>query len=135
MTKRRSATQPKRLASTEARIAHIAGMMRTLRWRRGVSGPKLAVEWGLTEQRVRALAGEASRMVRAELEDPDYVAATLEVTLERIVLEGTDKDRIAAAKVWASIQPARVAADDDMGDERTQLTLAKALVSALESKA
>ncbi len=74
-------------------------------------------------------------MVRAELEDPDYVAATLEVTLERIVLEGTDKDRIAAAKVWASIQPARVAADDDMGDERTQLTLAKALVSALESKA
>jgi enoyl-CoA hydratase/carnithine racemase len=122
--------------TTETRLAHIAGLMRTLRWRRGVTGPQLAAEWGLTEQRVRTLAAEASKLVRAEIEDPNYVAVTLEMTLERIVLEGKDKDRIAAAKVWASLQPQRDS-DADEGDERSpdaQLAIAKALVTALESK-
>lgn len=140
VTSRRTKTQPrpdpKRSVTTETRLAHIAGLMRTLRWRRGVTGPQLAAEWGLTEQRVRTLAAEASKLVRAEIEDPNYVAVTLEMTLERIVLEGKDKDRIAAAKVWASLQPQRDS-DADEGDESSpdaQLAIAKALVTALESK-
>ena len=109
--------------------------MRTLQWRRGVTGPALAAEWGLTEQRVRTLAAEASKTVRAEIEDPNYVAVTLEMTLERIVLNGSDKDRIAAAKVWASLQPQRVVeVDEEVGGADAQLAIAKALVSALESK-
>lgn len=121
--------------TTEARLAHIATLMRTLQWRRGVTGPALAAEWGLTEQRVRTLAAEASRTVRAEIEDPNYVAVTLEMTLERIVLNGSDKDRIAAAKVWASLQPQRVVeVDEEVGGADAQLAIAKALVSALESK-
>ena len=93
--------------SVEARIDHIADLMRTLRWRTGETGRDLARDWCLSEQRVRELAAEASRRVRAEVTDPERVAITVSIALERALagaLEAKDWRAVATvAKTWGEI--------------------------------
>lgn len=98
-------------AATEAKIDHIASLMRSLKWRTGETGKVLAAEWDLTEKWVRELAAEASRRVYAEITDPHRVTVTVCTTLEKIVreadAEGDRKSAIDAAKAWADISGAR----------------------------
>jgi hypothetical protein len=97
-------------AVTEARIAEIASMMRSLEWRRGESGRALALVWGLSEDRVKHLAAEASRRVRAEVLDRDSVQETVACALDKVLRENAKKNGtkaartvIQAAKTWAVI--------------------------------
>jgi len=116
---------------TELRLDHIAKMMRALQWETGESGPALAKEWNLSVDRLKHLAAEASRRVRAEITDVDYVTATvcsaLQTVLRHAIAEsdnprmvaGPDgsmvegdpnksrKTVIEAAKTWADITGAR----------------------------
>jgi hypothetical protein len=92
--------------SVEARIEHIAELMRSLRWRTGETGKAFARQWDLSEQRIRELAAEASRRVRAEV-TPDRVSVSVGVPLEAALagaLEDKDWRAVAAvAKTWGEI--------------------------------
>ena len=94
-------------AATVVRIEHIAELMRTLRFVRGKTVKRLAAEWGLTEQRVRELSAEASRMVKAEITDPDRVTVTACGYVEwalREAKKAKDTRAIAPlAKAWAEL--------------------------------
>lgn len=72
----------------ENRINAIMDLMRDLRWRRGSSGPMLAKQWGLGEHRLKELAAEASRRLRAEYEDPERNAVSVYTTLEAVMFDG-----------------------------------------------
>lgn len=72
----------------ENRIHAIMDLMRDLRWRRGASGPMLAKQWGLHEQRVKEYAAEASKRLRAEYEDPERNAVSVYSTLETVMFDG-----------------------------------------------
>lgn len=71
--------------TTEARIGIIADMMRTLRFRRGRTAKRLAVEWGLSLSRVQKLTAAASKRVLEEFKDPERVSVKIGAALERIV--------------------------------------------------
>jgi hypothetical protein len=95
---------------TEARIAHIAGMMRRLEWIRGESGLALQVEWKLGKDRVEQLASEASKRVRAEVVDRDAVQETVACALDKVLRDASKKSGskaartvIQAAKVWSTV--------------------------------
>lgn len=72
-------------AVTEVRIERIAQMMRTLRFRRGLTAKRLAKEWGLGLDRVHELTAEASRRVCAEVKDPTATGAKVGSTLDRLL--------------------------------------------------
>ena len=97
-------------AHVEARIAHIADLMRGLKYRKGVTCKALAQEWDLSEQRIWELSAEASKRVRAEVTDPDRVGAKVCTVLERVLDDAVDdgdrKSAIDAAKQWAIISGA-----------------------------
>lgn len=94
-------------AATEARIIEIVDLMMRCRFRRGRTVKELAQRWELTEQRVRLLTAEASRRVRAQLGDPDEVAAdllpelhkTFRVVNQRARADGNPKMATAAASI------------------------------------
>lgn len=65
---------PEHTALTEARLAHIVGLMLSLKFRTGSTARKLAKEWGLSEDWVHKLTAEASKRVRAQI-NPDAVVA------------------------------------------------------------
>jgi hypothetical protein len=44
-------------------------IMRDGKWERGVSGPKLAEEWGISIHGIEAISSEAWRRVQAQVED------------------------------------------------------------------
>lgn len=92
---------------SEQRIAFIMGMMREWQWKRGVSGPILAKEWGLSADRVKDLAAEASKRVRAEVTDPERVSGTVGSALSKVLHDSMDdgdrKSVIDASKAWAQI--------------------------------
>ena len=97
-----------RMALTETRIAHIADLMRTMKFRTGDTIYKLVDEWGLGIDRVKQLSTMASRRVKDEIANPDHVTVTLCTALSQIVDEGMRpggdrKQVISAAKVWAEI--------------------------------
>jgi hypothetical protein len=96
-----------RAAVTEARIAHIAGMMRRLAWRTGESAPELAADWKLSRSAVEKLSAEASRRVRAELADPGEVTTIVTSALARVLHDalaaGDRRNAIRAAETWARI--------------------------------
>lgn len=71
--------------ATEARIEHIAGLMRTLEFRTGETVRELAAKWRLGAQRVRELSAVASKRVRAELTDPDRVVVKVTASLEKVI--------------------------------------------------
>lgn len=98
---------------TEQRIAHIMGMMRRWEWKRGESGPVLAEQWGLSVDRVKDLAAEASKRVLAEVTDPALVSGTVGMALQRVLDEGMEatgdakwhgrKLAVESSKAWAQI--------------------------------
>ena len=98
---------------TEQRIAHIMGMMRRWEWKRGESGPVLAERWGLSVDRVKDLAAEASKRVLAEVTDPALVSGTVGMALQRVLDEGMEatgdakwhgrKLAVESSKAWAQI--------------------------------
>lgn len=108
-------------APVEARIAHIAQMMRALRWKRGESVKRLAKAWGVAEQRVRELSADASKQVRGELADPAAVTTTVTAALEWALHEAKRQRKPQAiarvAKVWSDIigasAPRRLALSND----------------------
>ena len=113
---------------TEQRIAHIMGMMRRWEWRRGKTGPQLAALWGLSEDRVKDLAAEASKRVRAEVTDPARVSGTVGTALAKVLDDAMqDNDRksvIDASKAWAQIVGAMAPTKVDV--TTTEATPAKA---------
>lgn len=105
---------------TEARLHCIASLMREVKWIRGVSAMSLAKQWGISEQRVHELAAEASKRVRAEVEDPDSVRrdvnAALQKILEDSIQDGDRRHALSAAKIltWVmgTAAPTRVQVTD-----------------------
>jgi hypothetical protein len=91
---------PTHLASTEARIEHIAGEMRALRFVRGKTIRELAAEWGVQVGWVRKLSSTASRRVRIEVASPKAAQRDVMVTLRAIMVAGLapDGDKKAALK-------------------------------------
>lgn len=90
-------------ALTETRIAHVMSLMERLQFKRGTTVETLAAEWGLSETSVRHITTIASRRVRARLEDPDVVHASIAAKMCAIIETGEDRDAIAAAKAWSEI--------------------------------
>lgn len=93
----------------EARIEAIADCMRACQWRRGKSGAEFAANWGLSEQRVREIAAEASKRVRAEFEDPDRAVVNVYATLETVMLDGASSS--VPGEKAAAVQAARLMAE------------------------
>lgn len=72
----------------------------------GVTRPKLAAKWGITEMAVSKLATEASRRIRAQFEEP-MLRAKLMATLDGIVSFTSSRKEyrttIEAVKVLADL--------------------------------
>lgn len=96
--------EARRSGITEARIAHIADLMRNCQWVTGRSGKELAKEWGITYDYLRHLSAEASRRVKKECLDPEAVGAQVGAALSAAVREAMqDRDWKALAqlsRVW-----------------------------------
>lgn len=60
---------------TETRVAEVVEMMLRGKFRRGSTARKMALRWGVSEQRAREITALASKRVRASLTDPDELAA------------------------------------------------------------
>lgn len=118
---------------TEVRIAHIMGLFRSMRYKRGATPKRLAREWGLGLQRVYELQSQATQRIRKEIADPDYVTTKVCVALDKVIddsmreakgaqIKGRDSDGgevfldydpskpranvIQAGKVWAQLSGA-----------------------------
>lgn len=74
-------------ALSQARAEEIAVTLRDGTFRNGVTLRAFAAKWNLTEHRVYELSGLASKKVRAEVTDPDRVAAKGFAMLESIADE------------------------------------------------
>lgn len=62
-------------ALTEARVVEVVELMMAGTFRRGSTVRELAQRWGVGEHRAREITALASRRVRAQLTDPDELAA------------------------------------------------------------
>jgi hypothetical protein len=129
---------------TEMRLAEMMAVMRTLQWQKGITGPVFAEKWGLSLTRIEHLSAEAWRRVKAEVNDPDRVGATVGTAIEQVMIEalndkGGERNQsrkivVEAAKVWAAIAGANA-------PTKTELTgkdgapLAISLDRLLEAKA
>lgn len=93
-------------AASELRIEEIAQTLRDGTFRNGTTLQAFADRWGVTLHRVHELSGAASKKVRAEITDPDRVAAKGYAYLERIAddaMDGDAMDRklaLAAVDTW-----------------------------------
>jgi len=100
--------------------------MRELKFRTGVTGKALAVEWDLPMGVVSQITTEASRRVRAELGDHDRVLSKVSVALDRVIDEAIDKgDRhavIKAVQVWAQVTGAGAAQKVQLQQDLTALS-------------
>lgn len=76
-----------RQAKTEIRIEEIAATLRDGSYRNGSTLRDFAAKWGLTLDVVHTLSAQASKRVRAEVTDPDRVAAKGFAMLESIADE------------------------------------------------
>lgn len=81
----RTTQKPAHTASTEARVEHIADLMRSLEFRTGETTRELAAKWRITVQRVWELSSIASKRVRAELTDPDRIVVKVAAALEKVI--------------------------------------------------
>lgn len=72
-------------ARVASRVAFIAGLMRNLQWRRGVTGDELATKWRIAAGTVGKDAAEAHRIVLAEVGDPDAVTVKVCTALEKVI--------------------------------------------------
>lgn len=96
---------------TAERVDRICEMMRVGEWVRGESAGVLAVEWDLSESRVRELSSEAWRRVCSEADNPKAarpnIVGTLLVAMERALAAGKFGDVAKIADVWTRIIGAR----------------------------
>jgi len=105
----------------EERVQLCMKLMRTGRWRRGITEKNVAAHWGLSEDSVRAYSAEAWRRVRTEVTDPDATAATICSALEAVIVEAKGKGLaghrsiIEAGKAWAAISGAGAPTRFEMG--------------------
>lgn len=111
MTAKTEQSQVKQIrAITEVRIEHIAGLMRALTYRTGVTSRELALEWDLGLARVEELTAAASKRVRAEITDPDRTVAKVCSAFDQVIddalADGDRRSVIAAGKVWAEVSGA-----------------------------
>lgn len=72
---------------TEIRVEAIAATLRNCTFKNGVTLQAFAADWGIELQRVHELSAIASKRVRAEVTDPDRVAAKGFAMLEKIADE------------------------------------------------
>lgn len=86
----------------EARIQHIAGLMRAMTWRHTMA-EDLGILWGLTTSMVQLDSSESSRMIAREITEPDRILAVAGTRLENVILTGRDRDAVAAASVAAKL--------------------------------
>ncbi len=86
-------------AITEARVTEVVELMLAGAFRRGSTVRELAQRWGVGEHRAREITALASKRVRAQLTDPDALAAeVVPALLEalRAAVEGGDARGAAA---------------------------------------
>jgi hypothetical protein len=99
-------------------VDHIAKMMRGLTWKRGESVRALSAAWGLCEKRIRELSAEASKVVRAEIADPDTVQTTVCAALDWAIHDAKKRGKhmavARAGKVWSDITGATAARKVDV---------------------
>lgn len=103
----------------QERIDYIADLMRSMEFKTGRTVKRLAKKWGMSIETLKKDSAEASRIVRAELQDPDRVGASVGAALERALAradrrgeEGSEKadDTVGRlANVWATISGAKAA--------------------------
>jgi hypothetical protein len=135
---------PEHSPAVEARIEHIADLMRQLSYKYGSTVPRLAKRWGYTDQYVRLLAVEAGKRVRAELTDPDRVTTTVcayvEWALETAKENGEVRAIAPLAKAWAELAGTLVQKHEvtgggviAAGDPETQADIYEAAARALRS--
>lgn len=106
----------------EARLAECCDLMRTARFRTGKTAKELAKKWGLGLDRTYEITAEASRIVAAELKDPERVTVKIGAALERIIDEEMAKapnrrqsrNVIEAGKVLAVLVGANAAEKHDV---------------------
>lgn len=140
--------------STQERIDYVKGLLRTLQWERGVTGPHLAKAWGFSTHAVDRWVSEAWRAVKAEVSEPDYVTATVATSLEEIIHDAREeiaqgdedydpssarRSIISAGKTWAEVvgamAPTRVKVEEvpaKLSDEDLAAILPEALRLARE---
>lgn len=70
-----NAHAPEETPETTLKIVEIMGLIREFKFRRGSTAKRLAKKWGVSVDRVHHLATEARKRIRAQLDDPDEIAA------------------------------------------------------------
>jgi len=68
-----------------SRLQECMQLMREMKWFRGKTVYQLAEKWEVHEAQAKAISAEASKRVRAELENRDEVAVKLIDTVEKIL--------------------------------------------------
>lgn len=90
-----------------SRVAHLADLIRSAKWRYGETYKALAVEWDLSYETVRDIGAEAHAIVRSEIVDPDEVTPNVCVVLSKVLTEAFEEgDRqavVAAAGAWTKL--------------------------------
>lgn len=90
-----------------SRVAHIADLIRSAKWRYGETYKQLAVEWGMAYDSVKDIGGEAHAIVRGEIADPDEVTPNVCVVLSKVLVESYERgdfgQAIAAAGTWTKL--------------------------------
>lgn len=119
---RRAAELAERARIHDDRVEYVADLMRDLKFRTGVTHKALAVEWSLPISAVSKITVAASRIVRAELTDPDRVVSKITRALDWVIddaIAGGDRHAIIkAAQVWAQVSgvnaPTRISLSQDL---------------------
>lgn len=68
-------TRAQETPETTLRINEIMGLIGAFKYKRGATTKRLAKKWGVSVDRVHHLATEARKRIRAQLDDPDEIAA------------------------------------------------------------
>lgn len=110
----------------DSRVEYVADLMRSLKFRTGVTTKALAVEWDLPNNLISSIVVEASRRVRAELANPDNVQSKISVALNHVIdqaLESGDRHAIIkACQVWAQVTGAAAPQRLQVQQDLTSLT-------------
>jgi len=82
--------------SVAERVDRIVGLMQRGQWLRGRSGPMLAREWGVAVNVVEKASAEASRIVAANLRDPEKLKVDVAVVLMENLHRASDAGQYKA---------------------------------------
>jgi hypothetical protein len=99
--------------TVDERVEHIADLMRSLQWERGKTSKKLADEWEVAVSTVENYSAEASRRVRAEVQDPGETGRDISIGLRKLFVDAVNnadgKTAARLAEVWATVSGAKAA--------------------------